>query len=112
MGNIMKYQDFIGSVSYSAEDEVLYGKLEFIDDLVNYEGTTVLELKQAFQEAVEDYIVTCKELGKEPQKPFKGVFNVRVKPEIHQKAALLSLEKGISLNQVVSEALTQYVKAS
>lgn len=67
MGNIIKYKGFIGSVSYSAEDEMLYGKLEFIDDLVNYKGTTVQELKQAFQEAVDDYIVTCKEIEKEPQ---------------------------------------------
>lgn len=105
----MKYNGFLGSVNYSDTDEVFYGKLECITDLITFEGTTVKELKQAFEEAVEDYIVTCKEIGKEPQKPFKGVFNVRVKPELHQKAAIIAIEKHVTLNQVVAEALTKYV---
>jgi len=77
--------------------------------LVNFEGSTVQELKAAFEEAVDDYIETYKTLGKEPQKPFKGVFNVRVKPELHQKIAMVAAEKQVPLNQVVSEALTRYV---
>ncbi|RDC62714.1 type II toxin-antitoxin system HicB family antitoxin [Adhaeribacter pallidiroseus] len=112
MANTMQYKGFIGSVNYDDDDAIFYGKLEFIEDSILYEGSSVQELKTMFREAVDEYIQTCKELGKEPQKPFKGVFNVRVKPEIHQKAALISLQKGISLNQVVAEALTQYVKAS
>lgn len=104
----MKYNGFIGSVNYSDDDEVFHGKLECITDLVTYEGTTVQELKQAFHEAVDGYVAFCKEVGKPPQKPFKGLFNVRVKPELHQKVAFISLERGISLNQVVSEALAQY----
>lgn len=109
MENIMKYKSFMGSVNYSDTDEVFHGKLEFITDLVTFEGTTVKELRAAFEEAVADYIETCKEIGKEPQKPFKGVFNVRVKPELHQKAAQVAIEKGVALNQIVAEALQQYV---
>jgi len=107
----MKYKGFIGSVNYSDADEVFHGKLECITDLVTFEGTNVKELKQAFEEAVNDYIETCNELGKEPQKPFKGTFNVRVRPELHQKAAMIAVEKRIALNQVVQEALEQYVSA-
>jgi predicted HicB family RNase H-like nuclease len=62
-----------------------------------------------FHEAVDEYIETCNEMGKEPQKAFKGVFNVRVKPELHQKVAFVATKKGVALNQVVSEALSQYV---
>ena len=112
MTNIMQYNGYIGSVHYDDDDAIFYGKLEFITDSVLFEGSSVEELKTMFKQAVDEYVVTCKEIGKEPQKPFKGVFNVRVKPEIHQKVALLSLQKGISLNQVVAEALAQYVKTS
>ena len=109
MANTMRYKEYIGSVNYDDEDEIFHGKLEFINDSVLFEGSTVEELKKMFHEAVDEYIATCKEIGKEPQKPFKGVFNVRVKPELHQQAAIIAARKGVALNQVVAEALSQYV---
>ena len=36
MKNILKYKEFIGSVNYSPEDRVFFGKLEGIDDLVTF----------------------------------------------------------------------------
>ncbi len=65
MTDKLRYKDFIGSVHFSAEDEVFYGKIEGINDLVTFEGTTVSKLKSAFKEAVADYIEICKESGKE-----------------------------------------------
>lgn len=112
MANTMEYNGYIGSVRYDDNDEIFYGKLEFITDSILYHGSTVAELKTMFREAVDEYIETCKEIGKEPQKPFKGLFNVRVNPDIHQKAALLALGRNVSLNQVVAEALKEYVNHS
>jgi predicted HicB family RNase H-like nuclease len=109
MANTMRYKEYIGSVNYDDEDEIFHGKLEFINDSVLFEGSTVEELKRMFHEAVDEYIATCKEMGKATQKPFKGVFNVRVKPELHQQAAIIAAKKGMPLNQVVAEALSQYV---
>ena len=109
MKNILKHEGFIGSVSFSAEDEVFYGRLEGIDDLVTFEGSTVEELKAAFKEAVEDYLVICNEVGKSPFKSFKGSFNVRVQPKIHQKAFLKATEMGVSLNQLVEKALDSFL---
>ena len=105
----MTYNDFVGSVAYSADDHVFHGKIEFVVDLVTFEGNSVVDLEQAFKEAVDDYVTLCEELGKRPEKAFAGTFNVRMQPELHRKAAMRSLEKGISLNQLVSEAVTRYV---
>ncbi|SFG87391.1 type II toxin-antitoxin system HicB family antitoxin [Pontibacter chinhatensis] len=110
MSNTIKYKDYIGSVEYSAEDRVFFGKVEFINDLVTFEGTTVEELEAAFQEAVEDYLEMCREIGKQPEKAFKGTFNVRMQPELHKQAARVSIEKGMNLNQLVVEAVSQYVQ--
>lgn len=44
--NTLKYNGFIGTVAYSGEDEVFFGKIEGIKNLVNFEGTTVVELKR------------------------------------------------------------------
>ena len=40
-------------------------------------------------QGVEDYLVLCKEAGKEPQKTFKGSFNIRISPELHKAAAII-----------------------
>ena len=52
----LTYKNFIGSVHFSEKDEVFHGKLMDINDLVTYEGTSIPELKKAFEEAVEDYL--------------------------------------------------------
>ena len=109
MNNLMTYKDFVGSVAYSADDHVFHGKLEFIVDLITFEGSSVAELEQAFKEAVDEYVTLCEAVGKKPEKAFAGTFNVRMQPELHRKAAMRSLEKGVSLNQLVSEAVTRYV---
>ena len=72
MKDILQYKDFIGSVHFSAEDGVFFGKIEGINDLVSFEGSTVDEIKTAFIEAVEDYIDICKQTGKTLQKSYKG----------------------------------------
>jgi predicted HicB family RNase H-like nuclease len=77
MKNMICYKEYFGSVHYSDDDRVLYGKLEYIKSLVNYEGTDVAGLRQAFHEAVDDYLALCTEEGLEPERPFKGSFNVR-----------------------------------
>ena len=101
----LKYKDFIGSVHFSAEDEVFFGKIEGINDLVTFEGSTVFKLKKAFKEAAEDYIELCQEVGKKIFKSFKGSFNVRVNPELHSKAYKRALIEGKTLNQFVKEAI-------
>ena len=109
MKDVMKYKEFLASIHYSAEDEVFYGKLEGIDDSITFEGDSVEELKSSFEEAVEDYIKVCDEIGKDPQKSFKGSFNIRIKPELHKQATRRSIELGISLNQLVERAIASYV---
>ena len=68
MTDILQYKGYFASVHFSAEDEVFFGKIIGINDSVTFEGGTVKELKKAFHEAVDDYLETCKQLGKEPEK--------------------------------------------
>ena len=60
----MEYGAFIGSVHYSAIDDLLFGKIEGITDLVTFEGASVKELRKSFKEAVDDYIALCQKNGK------------------------------------------------
>lgn len=112
MKDFIEYKDYIGSVRYSAEDEVFHGKLQGIRDLITYEGTTVTSLKQGFREAVDDYLASCKKRGKTPEQPFKGSFNVRVGSELHKRAAVFAAERKKKLNAVVTEALEKYLESA
>jgi predicted HicB family RNase H-like nuclease len=106
MKNMMKYKGFYGSIEFDADDLLFYGKLEFINSLISYEGETAKQIDSAFKEAVDDYLLICKERGIEPEKPFKGSLNVRIGSERHEKAALVAKELGCSsLNEFFKLAL-------
>jgi predicted HicB family RNase H-like nuclease len=107
--DILVFKDFIGSVHFSADDRVFFGKIEGIDDLVTFEGKTVEEIQRAFKEAVEDYLELCKETKKPVFKSYKGSFNIRISPDLHRKAFEKSQSLGISLNQLVKQAIEKEV---
>ncbi len=101
----MEYKGYFAKVEYDSDDEIFFGTIEGIADSVSFEGANTSELKQAFFDAVDDYLDMCQRLSKEPAKYYKGSFNVRVSPEIHKRAAITALSNGISLNQFVERAL-------
>ena len=105
MQDHLTYKDYIGTVSYSAESDVFYGKIQGINDTVTFEGKSTTELKNAFKESIDDYLETCESLGKNPDKTYKGVFNVRVNKDLHKRAALAASRKQISLNDFVKKAI-------
>lgn len=106
----MNYKGYDGSAHFSDEDGVFHGKLEGIGALVNYEGSSVDELRAAFHEAVDDYLELCEQENLKPEKPFKGVFNVRTTQDLHRRAAIYADRNGKKLNAVVNEALDSYLQ--
>lgn len=107
---LLKHKGYSGSIDVSLEDSCLFGEVLFIKDTVVYHGATLSELSEAFKEAVEQYIADCNELGRDPNKPFSGSFNVRVKSETHRELALLAFRRGESLNQIVSQACDNFIR--
>ena len=72
-------------MEFSEEDGLFYGKVMGIRALISYEETTAHELIDDFHGAVEDYLALCKSEGKEPEKAYKGSFNVRISPELQNR---------------------------
>ncbi len=110
MSNIISYKNYIGSVQYSQEDNIFHGKINGINDLITFEGESVNTLRSSFREAVEDYIELCEITGKTPEKSYKGSFNVRITPDLHKELSRKSIELGISLNQLVEQAIEEKLK--
>lgn len=109
-GNFLEYKGYRGSVHYNNDDRVFFGKVMFIPALVSYEGTDVNNLNRNFEQAVDDYLELCEREGKAPAKPFKGSFNVRVTPELHERAAEHAAQSNTKLNSIVSAALEEYLE--
>ncbi len=110
MKNMMEYKGYYAHIEYSDEDNCFFGTIAGITDVISFEGNSTAELKEAFIEAVEDYFDLCKQQCKEPQKAYKGSFNVRIDPELHKRAMLTAMSDNISLNQLVERAVADYVK--
>jgi predicted HicB family RNase H-like nuclease len=108
MKNI-EYKSYTGTIEYSKEDDLLYGKVIGIRGLISYEGKTGSELEADFKDAIDTYLRDCKIEGIQPEKPFKGSFNVRISPELHQRAALIALRKKMSLNNFVAESIKESI---
>ena len=109
--NMLQHRGYWGSINASVEDNCLYGKLEFISPLINYEGDTIAELNAAFKEAVDDYLETCNSQGIEAEKPCKGSFNVRIGHELHLSAMIAAKKHNVSLNDFVKQQIANGVNA-
>ena len=103
----MTYKGYTGTVEYSEDDGVLFGRMAGIDDIVSYEGESVTELREAFREAVDDYLDHCQEIGKKPNRPYSGKFTLRLAPSLHAKLAAQAQAVGKSLNQYAADLLAQ-----
>jgi predicted HicB family RNase H-like nuclease len=101
----LEYKGYVGTAEISESDGVFHGKLANLRDLVTYESGTAKGLAKAFRDAVDDYLADCSDDGREPDKPFKGQFNVRTSPELHRAYAGLAASRGQSLNEVITSAL-------
>lgn len=108
----MEYKGYIGSVEFSEEDTLFFGKVMGIRALISYEGETGAELVQDFHDAVDVYLALCAEKGCEPEKAYKGSFNVRISPELHRRLAICATEKQTSLNSLIESILQGFIVAS
>ncbi|GHV81203.1 hypothetical protein AGMMS49944_29940 [Spirochaetia bacterium] len=84
MKTYLHYKEYGGSVEFSEEDAVFFGKVVGIKDLISFEGDSVDAITTDFHHAVDEYLAFCIEKGKKPEKPFKGSFNVRISTDLHR----------------------------
>ena len=85
------------------------GYIAGIRDVVGFHGVSVSKLKAAFEEAVVDYLATCKKLKQSPQRPYSGKVMLRLDPGIHAQVAMLAEAEGKSLNAWAQEALQKAI---
>lgn len=106
---MMEYEGYVAKVEYDDEAEIFHGEVINLRDVITFQGKSVEELKQAFQESVDDYLDFCAERGEEPEKPYSGKFSVRMDPELHRKITVKARMADKSLNSWINENLEALV---
>ena len=109
MNNILEYKGYHTRIEFDVDALALRGKIEGIGDLVNFESDSVEGIEKEFHSAVDDYLEFCREVGKEPDKEYKGMFNVRISPELHRNLAIRAFKDGNTLNATVEKAIEEYL---
>jgi len=109
MSNLLEYKGYYGTVEYSDSDKLLFGKVVGVNSLISFEGDSVQSLREDFEGAIDDYLTMCTENGIEPEKAYKGSFNVKVSPDLHKTLVLYSASQGQTLNSIVEEAIKHYM---
>ncbi len=103
--SLMEFEGYHAKIEFDQDDQIFVGHVLGINDSVNFHGQSVDELTTEFHNSILNYLDYCKQAGKDPEKEFKGSFNVRIKPEQHKKIALHAADEGITINQFVSRAI-------
>ncbi len=108
MNNVIEYKGYVGSIEFSENDGVFFGKVQGIRTLISYEGTNAKELVSDFHNAVDYYLEICAQNGETPEVAYKGSLNVRFrKPETHRRAAIYAIMHNQSLNSFIEEAVEE-----
>ena len=105
MKNTLSYKGYIGSIEFSEEDALFFGKVLGIRSLISYEGESAKELLEDFHGAIDEYLASCAAEGKEAEKSFKGSFNIRISPELHKRLFVEAVSRNMSLNSLIQEKL-------
>lgn len=64
MNNTIEYKGYVGSVEFSEDDGIFFGKVMGIRSLISYEGENAKELLEDFHNAIDDYLAAYKAEGK------------------------------------------------
>ena len=109
--DVLEYKGYHARVVFDSAGLILHGKIEGINDLVTFECDDITKVENEFHKAVDDYLIFCEDIGQEPDKEYKGSFNVRVTPELHKRLVEVSFYNEETLNSSVERAIELYVKS-
>ena len=109
MKNIMEYKGYLGSVEFSEEDEMFFGRVLGIRSLISYEGDNAKDLIADFHNSVDEYLKWCEDEGRKPEKAYKGSFNIRISPKLHKQLVICAMSHDMTLNGYIQEILERAV---
>ena len=105
----MEYKGYVAAVELDDAAGRLHGRVvnSGAYPIATFEATDVDGIRREFQRSIDEYLASCREDGVEPKKPFSGSLNLRLGPDLHQRAALSADAHGMSLNSWIKQAVEE-----
>lgn len=107
---MIEYKGYSGVFEFDPSIDAFHGRVVGLQDVVTFQGRSLDELRREMAESVEDYLELCADVGKDPERPYRGEFLVRTTPEVHRAVATEAEAAGMSLNAWVESAITTVVR--
>lgn len=102
---MIEYKGYVGRVEFDPDTDLLHGEVIGTRDVITLEGRSVDEIRQAFQDSIEDYLELCRERGEEPDPPYSGELVLRLDPELYRRLSELAGASGKPLDAWITERL-------
>lgn len=103
--SIMRYKGYVGSIHYSDEDGCFIGDVLGVPAMISFEGKSVTELRTDFENAIEAYLMSCKERGQKPEKPKPGKITLDLPFDIEVGLEQMTEETGKSAKALILDAV-------
>ena len=101
------YKGFTATLEIIPDGNIILGRLEGIPDTITFAAKTPAQVPVQFGHAVDEYLESCKKLGRTPPRPYSGNIQLRVSPALHAAVAHVVKLKGLGSIQSLGEALLQ-----
>lgn len=102
---MIEYKGYTSVVEFDPTLETFVGHVVDLKDQIYFEGDSVDALTESMRRAVDHYLQVCAQRREEPDRPFSGRFNVRVKTSMHRRIAAAAAGAGVSMNEWIVATL-------
>lgn len=103
--NTLEYKGYVAKLHFDFDDNIIVGRVVNANEIISFHADNTLEIKQAFEDAINDYVEVCIKHGIEPAKPHSGTFSLRLTSELHRELSVEAAQEGISLNDLARQLL-------
>ena len=107
--NIMVVDGYKAKIEYDPELDQFRGEILGLNGSADFYGANPASLRREFKNSLKIFLEVCKEKGIKPSKEFSGKFNLRIPPRLHSEVAARATAEDKSINQWVSEVLSNSV---
>ncbi len=102
---VLRYKGYSATAEFDPEARVFHGHVIDLNDVITFQSQDATKLEEEFQISVDTYLEFCQEIGQDPEKPYSGIFNLRIPPELHRLAHVKAVAENISINALVTQAI-------
>ena len=103
------YKNFRTNVAYDEEEKYYYGKLEGIEDFVNFGTENLDKIVEEFHSAVDDYLEYCAEIGKVPKLAVKPKYNLEINSDLYNSIKIAAKNSGENVENFIEKILADYL---